>query len=259
MIFYTKGLFYFNLQLMRNVPQQDATEQGLLLPRIDAVGISGPRKASEYMSVDQQNKLKVFDLDNPILLTVDALRQHDLLNTPTELRQFACRDCDLVWWRVVPSIKMVSTCKKCYRKFAALDRFKEYGVGRFICPNCKHVFYSRCHADTKCPCYECQLPVSKPYIHQDNKLHSAPNKGGRKHWCDECKGRGNCPNYKQVVFASRRHISTGSSVATWLSQPEFVDPAPYFEFTGGRPDGDQPRGQQLSPIVSEDENPSSSS
>lgn len=252
-------------QKMPSAPQE-VTSHGLPLPRLSCPGLSGPRKASQYMSVVEQAQLQLLDQGSPILLTEEALRQHDMLTTPTELRQFACRDCDQVWWRVVLSIKMVSRCKGCVRKYDALPRHKEYGIGRFTCPECTHVFYSRCHANTSCPCYECGCVVSKPYVHPGNKLNAALNKSNRKHSCDLCHGMGKCPNYKRVVYASLLHVSTCSSVNTWLSQPDYNDPAPYFDFAGSdhnnhgnHSDHSGSSGRGLSPIASGDEGSNTSS
>ena len=46
-----------------------------------------------------------------------------------------------------------------------------------------------------------------------------------------CHGMGQCPLYRRVVYPSNEHDSTGTSEATFLSQPSFgSDSAPFFNF-----------------------------
>ena len=318
--------------------KQDRTADGArMLPRHDLPGISGPRQSTGTMSHDDQQILITADPDTPHLLTKDALKKHDIITGTCELRQFACYDCDHVWWRTVSKTKMVSRCcrKECGKRYDALSREEEFGIGRFKCQNCGHVFVSKCTATSTCPCYECKAEVSKPYIHPKFKMdprppaetsclatptpgcaQSKPTRGGwsasdlqsritgpmrswgggpwyppqteykaspwsgyetnpqtwyegnssrseyaasssqsryhtnsprprhetkppephtsqtkRKHFCDECKGKGNCPNFRKVVNPSKEHDSTGSTLSTYLSQLSFgSDDATEFEF-----------------------------
>ena len=198
------------------------------------------------LSIDQQRDIKLLSKRNPILLTKEALREHERLTTPKELRQFACRPCENVWWRVVLSIKAVSRCNRCKVRYDALPREKEYGIGRFICPNdkCGNVFYGRCHADSKWKCRECETIVSKPYIHPSNEQRYRSKSRVRPHYCDECEGHGKCRLLNRVLYASTPHVSTGSTIDTWLSQTdgrgEFPFYAPYY--------GSNVSPSQLSPI-----------
>ena len=197
------------------------------------------------MSVDEQRDLKLQSQRNPVLLTKEALREHERLTSPKELRQFACSSCNHVWWRVVLSIKAVSRCKQCNVKYDALPRNKEYGIGRFVCPNekCGKISFGQCRADGKWKCYGCDIIVRKPYIHPKNEKHCRPKSKYRArgdHYCGECLGEGECPLSKRVLYASQPHVSTGSTIDTWLSQTGSQD-YPFYTPLYGSP-------SQLSPI-----------
>ena len=152
------------------------------------------------------------------MLTEEALGQHDKLFSAKELRQFACKRCDNVWWRVVLPTKKVSKCKKCFKKYDALPRDKEYGMGRFACSNCLRVFYSRCYANTECKCYKCGAIVSKPYIDPHNKGRTQERASNPRYSRHSCNGKGKCPLFQKVLYASEPHISSGSTIDTWISQ-----------------------------------------
>ena len=138
---------------------------------------------------------------SPMLLTRKTLQEHDR-QTSTEVRQFHCRPCYNMWWRVVPSNKPVSRCKVCHRRYDAVPRNDEYRVGRFTCTNklCGNVFYRRCNPFYTAFCPKCEAVVSEPHIHPKyNKYRPAHGP-----WA--------------LVPDSTPHISTGSTVETWLSQ-----------------------------------------
>ena len=101
------------------------------------------------------------------LLTEAVLRQHNMLYEITELREFACFRCNHFWWRKVFTTKRVSTCKKCWVKYDALPRDKEFGIGRYICQN-NHTFFKFCHATLSCRCMKCYEIVSHPHIHPEH-------------------------------------------------------------------------------------------
>ena len=162
---------------------------------------SAAERAAATLSVSEQKDIKLLWQRHPVLLTQEALREHDRLTSPEELRQFACESCNHTWWGVVPSLKAVSRCRQCNTTYDALPRNKEYGIGRFVCPNekCGYVFYEACYAESKRKCHNCETMVSKPYIHpnekQDFLKKAAP-------FC---------------LHISKPHISTGSTIETWLS------------------------------------------
>lgn len=63
--------------------------------------------------------------------------------------------------------KMVSRCRECHIRYDALDRKKEFGIGRFQCtkPTCKRVFFAKCQANDVLRCRKCKSPVESPHIH----------------------------------------------------------------------------------------------
>ena len=129
------------------------------------------------MELENQKRLQSYS--SP--LTVDALEKHDLKHTsgPCQLRQFACGECHYSWWRNVLKSKPVSRCtgKKCGNKrYDALPREKEFGIGRFVCPNieCNRIFFGYCEAMDSLRCKKCWTFV-KPYIHPKWKKRSRLN------------------------------------------------------------------------------------
>lgn len=180
----------------------------------------GEKYKAAPLSVDEQRDIKAFGQRNPVLLTEEALREHERLTLPKELRQFACRACKYIWWRVVLSVKAVSRCKHCNVIYNALPCNKEYGIGRFICPDeqCGNVFFGRCHAKCKWKCYGCETVVSKPYIHPGNEHYQTESMCHGAHYCRkrECLlSRDSCA---RMLFTSTPHVSTGSTINNWFSQ-----------------------------------------
>ena len=112
------------------------------------------------------------------------------------------------------SVKAVSRCKHCNVIYNALPCNKEYGIGRFICPDeqCGNVFFGRCHAECKWKCYGCETVVSKPYIHPGNEHYQTESMCHGAHYCRkrECLlSRDSCA---RMLFTSTPHVSTGSTI-----------------------------------------------
>ena len=227
--------FTYFAQKMPNA-SQDRTPTGVPLPRLDFPGHSGPRKAAKVLDKRSRTKLAQADPATPHLLTTEALRKHDIATGTCELREFACEPCDHVWWRVVSTYKRVSRCYKCRRRYDALPREYEFGIGLYTCSGCGKEFKSKCTAQTTCPCFDCNTHVSKPFIHPKfNRVNVATHKKNphrHKHYCDECHGMGRCPTFKAVIYPSKPHDSTGSTLSTFLSQLDFDgDDSPLFNYS----------------------------
>ena len=182
-------------------------------------GRSGPREAARVIHDQTQSQLHR-EGERCVPLTAEALRRHDL-NTSCELRQFACQPCDNPWWRTVLMCKPVSKCRECGVRYNALDREKEFGIGRFICP-CSNMFYARCQATDSHRCRGCKHDVSSPYIHPRFKRRP---KLSQPHFYPKLEH----PRFHgpRVVNASTPHNSTGSTLSTFLTQwdemSEYVD------------------------------------
>ena len=138
------------------------------------------------MSVEDQERLQRSGA--PQALTMEALEEYDMMTTtgPRELRQFACEECHVSWWRTVIKTNPVSRCKggKCgQQRYDALPRFLEFGIGRCVCPNenCDFEFYVRCEASRIFKCCKCKTEC-KPYIHPiwKKKKKKRKNKKNKK-------------------------------------------------------------------------------
>ena len=165
-------------------------------------GATISRAEKAFLREDEQKKLQK---EGPnCLLTIEALRRHDILTGATELRQFACPKCNHPWWKHVPRTKPVSTCHKCHIRYDALDREKEFGIGRYICEPCGHTFYARCEATEMHECYKCNHLVGPPYINPRFKPI-------RRRYT---KSDSPPPRIHDIINASTPHESTGSTIAS---------------------------------------------
>ncbi|XP_069136779.1 shiftless antiviral inhibitor of ribosomal frameshifting protein-like [Argopecten irradians] len=157
-------------------------------------------------------------------------------HVPFQVRQFACEENDNVWWRKVPTRKMVSKCKKCQKRFEAVPKEEEWGLANFVCENCGKKFngFGQMNSTTS-PCNKCGTmcqvkKVIPPYRRDRNGRRSsrathtctAPNCYNRSPGAPFCTTDVKCVHprslRRQVVYPSRQHHSTGSTVATFLSQ-----------------------------------------
>ena len=138
----------------------------------------------------------------------------------TEVRQFDCGICLYEWWRVVPSDKPVSRCRLCHQRYDAIPRDKESQWFHYTCSNkaCGREFYDRHHKVTACTL--CGANVSRKYEGQLLFL-------GSSHF-------------------GTPHISTGSTVETWLSQTALHSPSVHRESS---PVQASPPMPQHSPII----------
>lgn len=148
---------------------------------------------------------------NLCLLTENSLRKHDILTGATELRQFACGECNRPWWKYVPRTKPVSTCHTCHVRYDALDREKEFGIGRFICLPCDNTFYARCDATEMHLCFKCQMLKGPPYINPRFKPVFNSDKLYRTNTYKDPIFR------REIMHASTPHDSTGSTVSSFLT------------------------------------------
>ncbi len=144
------------------------------------------------------------------LLTVEALRQHDILTGAVELRQFSCKICERQWWAHVLKTKLVSECKVCHIRYDALECKDEFGIGRFICLSCRHVFHAWCSATDWLTCYTCLEFAGPPYIN--------PRFKAQKKARPESEVVSTHKLIHKIRNYSTVHDSTGSTEATFINQ-----------------------------------------
>jgi hypothetical protein len=150
-------------------------------------------------------------------LTLENLQELDKQHEPHEIRQFACQTCQKSWWQEVPARKPVAKCHRCKTKYDALPREEEFGIGHHEC-ECGHTFHGFTRYGVKSPCFKCGREVLSKYFLTDRS--DIKKKTHRRHKCELCNGREDCPNKKPLVNVSSRHISTGSTASSVCSDTE---------------------------------------
>ena len=198
------------------------------------------KEARKAMEVEDQAQLQATGVGRGGVLTLEALEAHDAKSGPCALRQFACPKCLHSWWRTVLKSKPVSRCNQNCRatRYDALPRSKEFGIGRFKCPNhqCGRKFFARCEATDRLECRKCRSSA-KPYIHpkwrkRERKSQLNPRANsfnpqdrrdfGRRTREEEPRQPQTRSRIRPRIFnPSEVHVSTGSTVSTFLSQVDF--------------------------------------
>uniref|UniRef100_UPI00398EE3A0 shiftless antiviral inhibitor of ribosomal frameshifting protein homolog isoform X1 n=1 Tax=Pristiophorus japonicus TaxID=55135 RepID=UPI00398EE3A0 len=174
-------------------------------------------------------------------LTERNLQLFNLANEktiPWEERLFACKHCDSYWWRRVPERKQVSRCRRCKMKYDPVPADKTWGYAEFHCQECGNIFGGFGQMGLPAPCYVCCSRVTPTRI-------LPPKKGlgprtPRPHSCfaEDCYNRKephvpgtHCVHprsrlrkgLKRVLYPSPEHDSTGSTIATCLSQGSLME------------------------------------
>ncbi|XP_076866094.1 shiftless antiviral inhibitor of ribosomal frameshifting protein homolog isoform X2 [Brachyhypopomus gauderio] len=164
--------------------------------------------------------------------------QKDLI--PSTIHQFACQQCDQDWWRRVPQRKRVSRCHRCRRRYDPVPPDKMWGIAEFFCPNCARSFKGFGRMDLGSPCYGCRAIILPSEILPPRRKVTDKLRVRYQHSClaEDCYNRqephvpgtecvhprSRMRNKKpRVVNPSQAHFSTGSTVATCVSQGSLVE------------------------------------
>lgn len=186
----------------------------------------------------------------------NALRAAGVANNiPAEFRQFACQPCDNVWWRKTPGRKLVSRCKMCRRKYDALSRDLEWGWAKFRC-QCGNEFHGfGAMNKTQSSCYRCGYacfpseilpPLKRQRNRRSRYRHSctATNCYNRSRPGPQVPMVNLCVHprslRRKVVEPSQPHVSSGSTVKTFLTQDELAPPFGYEPSFSDIDEGDEP-------------------
>ncbi|GFR71164.1 repressor of yield of DENV protein homolog [Elysia marginata] len=175
-------------------------------PALDFVLNGEPDDVRHYLESDPSHVQNLND---------EAERLADDLNRGVDnlMRQFACKDCLKSWWRRVPARKQVSKCHRCHQKYDCIPRNREWGTALFAC-ECGNEFYGfGVMSQTQRVCHVCRTFVYPSRVFPPRK--------------DDVQERRHDPFRFEIIatnirFASKRHVSTGSTVSTYLTGGSYL-------------------------------------
>ncbi|KAL8586237.1 hypothetical protein ACOMHN_021502 [Nucella lapillus] len=225
-------------------------EQGGLSDAVDFILNSDPEEVRRLIYDRNEALVDALRKDSAYIQT--TLTQ----GLEATIRLFSCQTCDNYWWRKVPLRKEVSTCKICKTKYDPVPRDQEWGLAEYSCV-CGNVFRgSGWMNHTQSPCYNCCsltcptriVPPTRPRNQRrraehgstggncynraqatgaNGRMNTVMNGGapigaeGGYELCDyhrEICSHDRSWRQRKVLYPSSPHVSTGSTVKTFLTQ-----------------------------------------